>query len=196
MMSDLLFATNNPHKLREIREIMGHEFRILSLKDVSLDVEIPETGETIEGNAVQKARFIHERTGMNCFADDTGLEIEALAGRPGVYSARYAGEGCSFDDNIDKILEELSGIENRQACFRCVICLIIEGKEHLFEGRVDGVIIQERKGAEGFGYDPVFLPDGHRQTFAEMPAYLKNGISHRGRAIDKMMKWQKSKMAK
>ena len=185
-MPTLLFATNNQHKLREIQEIMGLEFRILSLKDVHLDIEIPEDQDTIEGNAVQKARFIHERTGMNCFADDTGLEIDALDGRPGVYSARYAGEGCSFDDNIDKILGELSGIDNRKACFRCVICLIRDGKELLFEGRIDGMIISERRGKDGFGYDPVFLPDGHRQTFAEMPAYLKNGISHRGRAAEKM----------
>ncbi|MEI7897543.1 MAG: RdgB/HAM1 family non-canonical purine NTP pyrophosphatase [bacterium] len=190
-MTSLLFATNNLHKLREIQEIMGQEFSILSLKDVNLDVDIPETQETIEGNAVQKARFIFEKTGLNCFADDTGLEIEALDGRPGVYSARYAGENCSFDDNIDKILGELSGIENRKACFRTVICLIINGKEQQFEGRIDGVITTGRQGADGFGYDPVFRPDGHRQTFAEMPAYLKNGISHRGRAAEKMRKFLK-----
>ncbi|MEI7725722.1 MAG: RdgB/HAM1 family non-canonical purine NTP pyrophosphatase [Bacteroidota bacterium] len=187
-MTDLLFATNNQHKLREIQEIMGHDFNILSLKDVNIDIDIPETQDTIEGNAVQKARFIHELSGMNCFADDTGLEIDALDGRPGVYSARYAGEGCSFNDNIDKILMELSGIENRRACFRTVICLILDRKEYLFEGRIDGVITLERSGADGFGYDPVFRPDGHAQTFAEMPAYLKNGISHRGRAASKMLK--------
>jgi XTP/dITP diphosphohydrolase len=187
-MTNLLFATNNPHKLREIQDILGNDFHILSLKDVSLDADIPETRETIEGNAAQKAWYIHEKTGMNCFADDTGLEIEALDGRPGVYSARYAGEGCSFDDNINKILQELSGAENRKACFRTVICLIIDGREHLFEGRIDGIITTKRHGAEGFGYDPVFLPDGQRQTFAEMPAYLKNGISHRGRAAEKMRK--------
>ena len=188
-MPDLLFATNNQHKLREIRDIMGLQIRILSLNDVNLDVEIPETQETIEGNASQKAWFIHEQSGLNCFADDTGLEIDALDGRPGVYSARYAGEGCSFDDNITKILLELKGVENRKACFRTVICLILDGKEHLFEGRVDGTIIKERKGIDGFGYDPVFLPDGFTQTFAEMPPYLKNGISHRGRAATKMLKW-------
>ena len=188
-MPDLLFATNNQHKLREIRDIMGLQMRILSLKDVNLDVEIPETQETIEGNASQKAWFIREQSGHNCFADDTGLEIDALDGRPGVYSARYAGEGCSFDDNITKILLELKGVENRKACFRTVICLILDGKEHLFEGRVDGTIIKERKGIDGFGYDPVFLPDGFTQTFAEMPPYLKNGISHRGRAATKMLKW-------
>jgi XTP/dITP diphosphohydrolase len=187
-MSDLLFATNNSHKLREIGDIMGNEYRILGLKDVNLDVEIPETQDSLEGNAAQKAWFIYEQTGMNCFADDTGLEIEALDGRPGVYSARYAGEGCSFDDNITKILAELEGIENRKACFRCVICLITDGMAHLFEGRIDGEITTERKGSEGFGYDPVFLPAGHRQTFSEMPAYLKNGISHRGRAAEKMRK--------
>jgi XTP/dITP diphosphohydrolase len=195
-MPDLLFATNNQHKLREIREIMGNDFRVLSLKDTNLDVEIPETQETIEGNALQKARFIYAQTGRDCFADDTGLEIDALDGRPGVYSARYAGEGCSFDDNIDKILKELEGAGTRNACFRSVICLIINGDDFLFEGRVDGSITPSRKGDSGFGYDPVFLPDGYQQTFAEMPAYLKNGISHRGRAIDKMMKWLKSEMAK
>jgi XTP/dITP diphosphohydrolase len=187
-MSDLLFATNNQHKLREIQEILGSDFRILSLRDAYLDIEIPETQETIEGNAAQKARFIYEKTGMNCFADDTGLEIDALDGRPGVYSARYAGEGCSFDDNVEKILKELGDTQNRKACFRCVICLISDGVEYLFEGRVDGVITLERRGSDGFGYDPVFLPDGHRQTFAEMPPYLKNGISHRGRAAEKMRK--------
>jgi len=195
-MPDLLFATNNPHKLREIREIMGSEFRILSLKDVSLDTDIPETQDTIEGNAIQKARFIYEQTGIDCFADDTGLEIDALEGRPGVYSARYAGEGCSFDDNVSKILRELDGVANRKASFRCAICLIMGGKEHLFEGRVDGLITTERKGIDGFGYDPVFLPNGFPQTFAEMPPYLKNGISHRGRAIDKMVKWRNGEMAK
>jgi XTP/dITP diphosphohydrolase len=187
-MSDLLFATNNQHKLREIQDILGHDFKILSLRDVDADVEIPETQETIEGNAAQKARFIHEMTGLNCFADDTGLEIESLQGRPGVYSARYAGENCSFDDNIDKVLLELSGCENRKACFRTVICLITDGHEYQFEGRVDGVITKERHGTDGFGYDPVFLPDGFKQTFAEMPSYLKNGISHRGRAAAKMLK--------
>jgi XTP/dITP diphosphohydrolase len=192
-MTNLLFATNNKHKLHEVRAIMGHEFNILSLKDVNLDIDIPETRETIEGNAVQKARFIYEMTGKNCFADDTGLEIDALEGRPGVYSARYAGENCSFDDNIDKILLELSGKENRKACFRCVICLILDGNEYLFEGRIDGVITLERRGKDGFGYDPVFLPDGYRQTFAEMPTYLKNGISHRGRAVDQMAKELKGK---
>jgi len=195
-MTDLLFATNNQHKLREIREIMGQEFRILSLEEVKLAADIPETMDTIEGNAVQKARFIHDQTGRNCFADDTGLEVDALDGRPGVFSARYAGEGCSFDNNIEKILGELSGTENRKARFRSVICLIWNGSEHLFEGRIEGIIITERRGTGGFGYDPVFLPDGHRQTLAQMPAYLKNGISHRARAMDKMIRWLKKEIAK
>ena len=188
-MSDILFATNNTHKLREIQEILGNQFTVLSLRDIKLDVEIPETQETLQGNAAQKAWFIYEKTGMNCFADDTGLEIEALDGRPGVYSARYAGEGCSFDDNVRKILAELEGIHHRNACFRTVICLIMDGMERLFEGRVDGVITNERHGEGGFGYDPVFIPNGHTQTFAEMPPYLKNGISHRGRAISKMLRF-------
>jgi XTP/dITP diphosphohydrolase len=195
-MQTLLFATNNQHKLREIREIAGTGLKISSLQDVNLDVEIPETQETIEGNAVQKARFVFDRTGVTCFADDTGLEIDALDGRPGVYSARYAGEGCSFDDNVQKILRELDGIPNRSARFRCCICLVIDGKDYLFEGKVEGVITTAPRGADGFGYDPVFLPDGYSQTFSEMPAYLKNGISHRGRAVEKMFRWLKSEMAK
>ncbi len=194
-MSDLLFATNNRHKIREIQEIMGHEFRIRCLDDVCISVDIPETQETIEGNAAQKARFIHDLTGMDCFADDTGLEIASLGGRPGVYSARYAGEGCSFDDNVNKILLEMDGVVNRDACFRTVICLIVGGTEHLFEGRIDGTITAWRSGEDGFGYDPVFMPKGYSQTFSEMPAYLKNGISHRGRAATKMVKWLKSKKA-
>ena len=184
----LLFATNNSHKLREIGEIIGSEFEIIGLKDIGFEGDIPETEETLEGNARQKAQFIFEKTKMDCFADDTGLEIDALDGRPGVYSARYAGEGCSFADNVNKILEELYGIENRKAQFRCVICLILDGEEYLFEGRIDGAITKERKGDSGFGYDPVFIPNGYKQTFAEMPAYLKNGVSHRGRAMVKVMK--------
>jgi XTP/dITP diphosphohydrolase len=188
----LIFATNNSHKLREVKEILGHDFPLLSLKDADIDADIPETGETLEENAVQKARFIYERTGQNCFADDTGLEIDALGGRPGVYSARYAGEGCNFHDNVVKVLKEMEGMENRKACFRCVICLIIDGKEHLFEGRIDGMILTEEHGEGGFGYDPVFLPDGQKQSFAQMPPYLKNGISHRGRAMMKMLRFLNS----
>jgi XTP/dITP diphosphohydrolase len=185
----LVFATNNQHKLREIREIAGNDFEIMSLGDVGFTGDIPETEDTLEGNARQKANFVFGKIKINCFADDTGLEIDAMDGRPGVYSARYAGEGCSFDDNINKILEELEGVGNRKAKFRCVICLLLNGDEYLFEGRIDGSITTERKGNTGFGYDPVFVPNGYQQTFAEMPPYLKNGVSHRGRAMGKMMKF-------
>lgn len=196
MKNELLFATNNQHKLREVREILGEGFTVLSLEDVHIDTEIPETQETLEGNAAQKAWFIYKMTGLNCFADDTGLEIDGLDGRPGVYSARYAGEGCSFEDNVIKVLKEMAGMENRKAWFRTVVCLIMDGEEHLFEGRVDGIIMEQKEGDGGFGYDPVFRPDGYKQSFAAMPPYLKNGISHRGRAITKMAKWLKSKMVK
>jgi XTP/dITP diphosphohydrolase len=185
----LVFATNNQHKFEEVREIIGNDFEVMNLGDIGFEGDIPETEDTLEGNACQKARLIFEKTQMNCFADDTGLEIDSLDDRPGVYSARYAGEGCSFTDNINKILAELEGIENRKAKFRCVICLIVDGKEFLFEGRIDGIITKERKGDSGFGYDPVFIPNGYHQTFAEMPPYLKNGISHRGRAMMKMAKF-------
>ena len=188
-MTALLFATNNAHKLREIREIIGTSIQIISLKEAGFEGDIPETGNTLAENACQKARYVYERTCRDCFADDTGLFIDALGGRPGVYSARYAGEGCSFDDNVRKVLEELEGIENRKASFRCVVCLIIGGKEHIFEGRVDGIILKERKGTDGFGYDPVFQPKGQSQTFSQMPPYLKNGISHRGRAVGQMMRF-------
>lgn len=189
MIEELLFATNNQHKLKEICEIIGQTFRIISLKDVGFTGDVPETQETIEGNARQKARFIFEKTGRPCFADDTGLEIDALDGRPGVYSARYAGEGCRFEDNIVKILTELQGVTNRKARFRCVVCLIIDNQEHLFEGKVEGTILADKRGSDGFGYDPVFLPDGETSTFAEMPPYLKNGISHRGKAVNKMVRF-------
>ncbi len=189
----LLFATNNSHKLREIREIAGKDCQILSLNDVNLNTDIPETQETLEGNARQKALFIYDQTGFSSFADDTGLEVDALDGRPGVYSARYAGKGCSFDDNVSKILEELESTENRKACFRCAVCLILDGKEYLFEGRIPGEITRERRGSDGFGYDPVFQPDGHIQTFAEMPPHLKNGISHRGIAASKMFRFLQKK---
>jgi XTP/dITP diphosphohydrolase len=184
---ELLFATNNRHKLREIREIAGNEITILSLADVNLDTEIPETSDTLEGNALQKARFVHERTGRDCFADDTGLEIDALEGRPGVYSARYAGEGCSFEDNVRKVLREMEGLKQRTARFRCVVCLILNGAEYLFEGRVEGSILEEPEGGGGFGYDPVFRPGGSSLSFATMSPDDKNRISHRGRAVQAML---------
>jgi XTP/dITP diphosphohydrolase len=193
MTQKFLFATNNLHKLREVQEIINNSFQLLSLKDVSIDEDIPETSDTLEGNARQKVWYIFEKTGMNCFADDTGLFIDVLDGRPGVYSARYAGEGCSFDDNINKVLAEMGDAEDRKASFRCVVSLILDGKEHLFEGRIDGIILKEKQGIGGFGYDPVFVPKGQSQTFSEMPAYLKNGLSHRGRAISKMMRFLEGK---
>jgi XTP/dITP diphosphohydrolase len=192
MVDQLLFATNNLHKLREVREIVGSSCSILGLNEAGFSGDVPESQETIEGNARQKARFIFEKMGMNCFADDTGLEIGFLDGRPGVYSARYAGDGCTFEDNIVKILEEMKDVKTRTARFRCVVCLIIDAEEYLFEGVVEGTILKEKRGSGGFGYDPVFQPTGQNATFAEMPGHLKNGISHRGRAVSKMLRFLKS----
>ena len=188
----LVFATNNVHKLNEIRNLAGSNFKIVSLSDMGWVDEIPETGNTIEDNAMQKAFYIYEKYNIDCFADDTGLEIEALDKRPGVYSARYAGESCNFDDNMNKVLKELQGIKNRKACFRTVISLVIQGKEIRFEGRVDGVILNEYRGNKGFGYDPIFQPNGYKQTFAEMPLELKNAISHRGLATQKLIAFLKN----
>ncbi len=182
----LIFATNNRHKLDEVRQILGGGYRLETPREHGIDEDIPETQPTIEGNALQKARYVHERTGRDCFADDTGLEVEALGGAPGVYSARYAGPECSFEDNMNKLLEALEGEENRRARFRTVIALIMGGKEYLFEGTVEGIITHTKHGGEGFGYDPIFRPDGHSETFAEMPATAKNAISHRGRATEKL----------
>lgn len=181
----IVFATNNRHKLDEVRAIIS-EHEILSLEDVNINAEIPEDHDTLHENALQKARFIHNLTGMHVFADDTGLEVEALDGRPGVFSARYAGEGCTFEDNVIKVLEELSGVQNRKALFRTVVALIIDDQEHLFDGVIHGRIIEEPRGRQGFGYDPVFVPDGFSETFAQMPAELKNSLSHRARAFSKV----------
>ena len=185
-MKTLVFATNNRHKLEEISNILGEQITVKSLKDINCSDEIPETGDTLEENALQKARYIYERYHLDCFADDTGLEVEAIHGEPGVYSARYAGENVSYDDNTNKLLLKLEGITNRKACFRTVMALIIDGKEFLFEGRVDGEIISEKRGMQGFGYDPVFVPEGFTQTFAEMSLAEKNNISHRARASMKL----------
>lgn len=190
-MRELLFVTNNEHKLKEIRDIIGNMFRILSLHDIGFEGEIPEEEPDLEGNAIAKARFIYRRYGVDCFADDTGLEVAALHGRPGVRSARYAGDDCNPVNNIRKVLSELAGAANRSARFRTVICLIMDGKEHLFEGVVEGSILNEKRGNEGFGYDPVFLPAGHEQSFAEMPPELKNNISHRGRAMQDLIAFLK-----
>ncbi len=182
----IIFATNNDHKLREIRHIIGNSFDLLSLEDINFENDIPENEPTLEGNALFKARYINQATGLNVFADDTGLEIEALNGQPGVWSARFAGENKDSGANIEKVLSLLGTSENRRARFRTVIALIFNNKEYLFEGIVDGNIISEKKGHEGFGYDPVFVPEGKNLTFAEMDLDEKNRISHRARAFEKL----------
>ncbi len=183
----IVFATNNQHKLAEIRQALSDKHEILSLSDLDFSEDIPETQNTIEGNASQKSFFIYDRFKVNCFSDDTGLEIEALGGEPGVYSARYAGEQASFEDNMNKVLKNMQGENNRKARFKTVISLIIDGKEHQFEGICSGEILTERQGKDGFGYDPIFRPDGYEQTFAEMSTQLKNKISHRGLAVQKLI---------
>lgn len=188
---ELIFATHNQHKTIEAIEILGETFQIKNLKDIGCLTEIPETADTLTGNALQKARYVHEHYHCNCFADDTGLEVEALDGRPGVYSARFAGEHCSYQDNVDKLLREMEGKTNRNACFKTVVALIIDDKEYLFEGRVDGYIVEQQRGTAGFGYDPVFLPKGFDKTFAEMGDEDKNAISHRGRAMRKLVDFLK-----
>ena len=188
-MRTLVFATNNKHKLHEVSALLGGEVAVRSLADIGLEGDIPETSDTLQGNALQKAQWVYDRTHTDCFADDTGLEVEALGGAPGIYSARYAGEHCSFDDNVNKLLAALEGITNRKACFRTVICLIENGVPHYFEGRVDGVILTERYGTDGFGYDPIFMPDRFAVSFAEMPLEVKNMISHRGIAVKKLVEY-------
>ncbi len=184
---ELVFATNNKHKLEEIQNSLGSKVKLLSLKDISFFEEIPEDFETLKENAQQKARYIFDRYKINCFADDTGLEIESLNGAPGVYSARYAGLSCSFEDNIRKVLKELDGVKNRVAQFKTVIALILDGKEYFFEGSVDGEILTTNKGVGGFGYDPIFKPNGFDKSFAEMGLDEKNKISHRGLASKKLV---------
>jgi len=186
-MKKIVFATNNPHKLDEIDKIGEGRLHILSLADIDCHEEIEETGTTLEENALIKTRFVKGKYGYDCFADDTGLEVEALKGAPGVYSARYAGEGCSFADNMDKLLTALQGIENRNAQFRTVIALVVNGEEHLFDGVIKGKIIEEKRGTTGFGYDPIFIPEGYDQTFAELGNEIKNSISHRALAMEKLV---------
>lgn len=189
MIKEIVFATNNRHKFSEIQKIIGNKFKLLNLQDISCTEEIPETAMTIAENSMQKADYIRNNYNKNCFADDTGLEIEALDGRPGVHSARYAGEGKNMQDNIAKVLSELKGKSNRKARFKTVISLILDDKKYQFEGIVNGKIIDEEKGSEGFGYDPIFVPEGYDITFAEMSADEKNAISHRGRAVQKLVKF-------
>ena len=192
----IVFATNNQHKLSEIRQILGSSIEVLSLNDIGCNVDIPETGTTLEENALQKAQYVYDHYHIDCFADDTGLEVEALNGAPGVYSARYAAVGCAAtpsqpidhdsEANMTRLLKELGENNNRHARFRTVIALIQQGTAHEFEGIVTGEIIRERRGGEGFGYDPIFQPDGYDQTFAELGVEVKNQISHRARATQKL----------
>lgn len=182
----LVFATNNRHKLKEIQHILGTELQLLSLKDINCSEEIPEEHPTIEANAMQKAEYVYSKYNYNCFADDTGLEIDALNGEPGVLSARYAGEEKNSEANIQKVLQKLTGIQNRSARFKTVIALIINGDKHLFEGVVKGTILYTKRGTNGFGYDPVFKPEGYDKTFAEMTDSEKNAISHRAIAVNKL----------
>ena len=187
-MKKLVFATNNKHKLQEVAPLIQPHFELLSLSDIQCFEEIEEPHETLKDNAFEKARFVNSRYHYNCFADDTGLEIDALGGKPGVYSARYAGENCSFEDNVNKVLEEMKGKKLRTARFKTVIALIIDGKEYSFEGVVEGEITEKPiQGNKGFGYDPIFRPLGFTQTFAQMPLEEKNKISHRGMASQKLI---------
>lgn len=191
-MKPLIFATNNAHKIEEVNSILKNEFNIRSLKDEQIDFDIPEPFDTIEENACEKARVIYSYTGKDCFGEDTGLEVTALNGEPGVKSARYAGVERSFDDNIEKLLTNLKKDSNRDAQFKTVVCLIINGEEFTFEGICKGTIIEEKRGESGFGYDPVFVPEGSKKTFAEMTMAEKNIYSHRKKAIDLLVQFLKS----
>lgn len=182
-MKKLVFATNNVHKLEEVRAVVGDKFEILSLKEIGCNEDLEEPGETLQENALIKARYVKEKYGYDCFGDDTGLEVDALDGAPGVYSARYAGGDHDSVANMNKLLKELNGAINRKAHFRTVIALIMDGKEYLFEGRIDGAIIEEQRGTAGFGYDPIFMPDGYSLTFAELGSEVKNNVSHRALAV-------------
>lgn len=185
-MDKLVFATNNPHKLEEVRAILGSDVEVLSLRDIGCTADIPETADTLDGNALLKARFVASRYGVDCFADDTGLEVAALDGAPGVYSARFAGPGCTPADNVRKLLGLMQDADDRSARFRTVVALIRGGKEYCFEGIVGGTIARTPAGCGGFGYDPVFVPEGYDRTFAELPPAEKNRISHRARAVAKL----------
>lgn len=191
-MKQLVFATNNEHKLTEVRAILKDTYQVLSLKDINCHEDIPETANNLEDNARQKAYYIYENYHVDCFADDSGLEVEALGGAPGVYSARFAalegtGEPHNSKANMNRLLRELKDKDNRKAQFRTIVCLILDGKEHLFEGIVKGIINEKERGSAGFGYDPVFQPEGYSETFAELGDDIKNSISHRARAIKKLV---------
>ena len=193
-MKELIMATNNAHKLQEVRQILGERFLVKGLAEIGCHEDIPETASTLEGNALQKARYVHDHYGLDCFADDTGLEVEALDGAPGVFTARFGqmngyGESHDAEANIHCLLDKLQHSEKRQASFRTAIALVMDGQEHLFEGIVEGEILRQKSGCEGFGYDPVFAPEGRGISFAEMPAHEKNAISHRGRAIEALVRF-------
>lgn len=184
-MKQLLFVTHNAHKSKEVKSIVANNFEIINLSDINFFEEIPETGNTFKENALQKAKYLHDKLGCNCFADDTGLEVEALNGEPGVYSARYAGEPSNSQRNIEKLLKNLNGKENRKAQFTTVIAVILNNETYFFEGAISGQIIECQRGEGGFGYDSIFIPDGYDKTFAELPAEVKNSISHRAVAMQK-----------
>ncbi len=194
-MRKLVFATNNRHKLEEVGDVLKDQLEILSLKEINCFDDIPETADTLEGNALLKAKHIYDNYGFDCFADDTGLEVEALDGRPGVYSARYAGEDQNAARNMEKLLRELEGQPNRRARFRTVVALIEGGKVSYFEGKIEGKIIEQQRGSTGFGYDPVFVPDGYSQTFAELGSEQKNKISHRALAVKELINFLKNETA-
>ncbi len=187
MLQKIIFATNNQHKVDEIRLVIGSQFEIITLQEAGINIDIPEPHDTLEANATEKSQTIYGLTQQNCFSEDTGLEVDALNGEPGVKSARYAGDGRDFQANIDKLLQNLNGRTNRKAQFRTVVSLILAGKEYQFEGICKGQIIEQQKGASGFGYDPVFIPDGAEITFAEMSPEEKNQFSHRKKAVAKLI---------
>lgn len=191
-MISICFATNNKNKLEEVRSKIGNQFTILSLEDIGCMEELPETQPTIEGNSEQKAQYVAQKYKVNCFADDTGLLVDALDGAPGVYSARYAGPGCSPEDNMHKLLEALKGIQNRKASFKTCITLVLNGEQMQFEGSVSGTILEEKQGEKGFGYDPIFQPSGYVISFAEMSMTDKNTISHRALAVNKLAAYLES----
>jgi len=188
-MTTLIFATNNSNKVIEVRSLLNDNFKILSLSEAGIEIDIPEPFNTLEENAIEKADVIYKLKGINCFAEDTGLEVNALNGEPGVKSARYAGNERSFENNIDKLLYNLNDVTDRSARFRTVICLLVNGKHNIFEGECTGTIISEKRGVNGFGYDPVFVPDGATKTFAEMSLPEKNIYSHRKKATEKLITW-------
>ncbi len=200
-MHELLFVTNNNHKIEEISKLLDNKIKLLSLRDIGCFDEIPENQDTLEGNALQKARYVYDKYRCDCFADDTGLEVEALNGRPGVYSARYSANDVQvnsteerYEANINKLLFEMKRVENRKAFFRTIICLIKEGKNIFFEGKVEGIILSQKRGNMGFGYDPIFQPDGYNKTFAEMSLDEKNQVSHRSMAIEKLTEYINNKI--